>query len=288
MNTHATVMREAVAAAIPFSLDSPFGVVQERALRMLADLYFKEAKGNVDRHEAVRIARLALTPEQMKDPGQKVLDASKAWTLAAKHVQPGFEDALYQTVYGVLDMFFEGPEEEAKRDPRFGKKRYRKLGPWPREVRRSAEVWAKGHAGELVEGVTKTDANRIGKIVARGIDKEQTPDQVADEILKYVNDDQMTKERAKAIAMTETNNALSIGAFSANEAAGATSKDWFDLEGSCEICQGNDAVGEIKMQATFPSGHMYPTAHPWCRCFCQFYFQVEPKKKKKTKSKRKR
>ena len=285
-----TILTEAINAVVPWNLDAPFGVKQERGMRELADAYFARVKKDVTRHEAVRIARLALTPEQVKDPearGKKVRSTSSAWVDAAEKVKAGFEDALYETAHGVMAMLFTGPEEEAKRDPHFGKPRFRNLGPWPGEIRKEAQTWAKGHAGDLVDGISTTDANRVGTIVARGIDKEQTPDQVADEILKYVNDDQMTEVRALAIATTETNNALSIGAFTSYEAAGATTKDWFNRENACEICQGNDAAGVIKIDAEFPSGHMHPTAHPWCRCFCQFYFPIERKKKAKPKAKAK-
>ena len=291
MQVRAAVLTEALNAVVPYNPDAAFGVKQDRAMRGLADAYFRHVRTGMDRHEAVRIARLALSPEQVKDPGQKVLDTSNVWTAAAAKVRAGFEDALYETAYGVMDMLFEGepPAEEAKRrDPLFGKKRYRKIGPWPGEIRKSAEAWAKGHAGDLVDGISTTDANRIGHIVARGIDKGQTPDKVASEILAYVNDDQMTAERAKAIAATETNNALSYGAYESYKAAGATTKDWFDRENACEICQGNDAAGVIKIDAEFPSGHQHPTAHPWCKCFCQFYFETQSKKKAKPRAKRKR
>lgn len=287
-----TILREAINSVIPWNIEAPFGVRQERAMRELADAYFRQARKNMDRHEAVRIARLALTPEQVKDPearGEKVRDTSDAWTQAAERVRAGFEDALYETVFGVMDMLFEGdpPVEEAKRDPHFGKSRYRNIGPWPGEIRKTAQDWAKEHAGDLVDGLSTTDANRVGTIVARGIDKGQTPEQVADEIMAYVEDDQMTEERALAIATTETNNALSFGAFESHKAAGATTKDWFDRENACEICQANDAAGVIKIDAEFPSGHTHPTAHPWCRCFCQYYFPVERKKKAKPKAKAK-
>jgi len=285
-----TILTEAVNAVVPYNIDSRFGVKQERGMRELADAYFVRVKKSVDRHEAVRIARLALTPEQVKDPearGEKVRGTSSAWIDAAEKVKAGFEDALYETAHGVMAMLFTGPEEEAKRDPHFGKPRFRNLGPWPGEIRKGAQTWAKGHAGDLVDGISTTDANRVGTIVARGIDKDQTPDQVADQILAYVNDDQMTKERALAIATTETNEALSFGAFASYEAAGAKTKDWFDLENACEICQANEAAGVIKIGAEFPSGHMHPTAHPWCKCFCRYYFPPVGKKKPKPKAKAK-
>ena len=140
-------------------------------------------------------------------------------------------------------------------------------------VQRIAAEWAENHAGEMVAGISQTDENRIGLIVARGIEGNHTIDQVAQDILFYVNDDQMTEARARAIATTETNNALSFGAHAAYEGSGAVAKDWFNLEGACEVCQENEAAGIIPIRAIFPSGHMHPTAHPWCRCFCQFYFE---------------
>ena len=288
----AVLYQEAVNAVVPYNLDSPFGVEQETAMHELADAYLSGARKAMDRHEAMRIARLALTPEQVKDPearGDRVRSTSSVWVDAAEKVRAGFEDALYETVHGVMVMLFSGPEplEEAKRDPHFGKKRYRNIGPWPGEIRSKAQDWAKQHAGDLVDGLSTTDANRVGTIVARGIDKGQTPEQVADEIIRYVEDDQMTQERALAIAATETNNALSFGAFECYKAAGATTKDWFNRENACEICQGNDAAGVIPIDAEFPSGHTHPTAHPWCKCFCQYHFPAEEKAKPKAKAKAK-
>ncbi len=134
-----------------------------------------------------------------------------------------------------------------------------------------AIAYARDNAARLVTDITTTDMNRIARIVEKGIREKTTINNVAKDILDAVNDDQMTQARSEMIAVTEVNNAMAYGANEAYREAGAETKSWFSVEGACEMCDENAAAGVIPMHAEFPSGHDYPTAHPWCRCFCVYY-----------------
>ena len=248
------VAREAIAIVVPYSVVGEFGQKQEREFEQIARVYFDEARAMMERWQAEQIARLALSPEleEARTPqGEKVHRLTRLWSDAAERVRPAFEASLWETTNGAANLVR------------------------PMNIRREASIWAESHAADLVEGISNTDANRIGHIVATGIDKEQSVDAIADDILLYVNDDQMTAERSRSIAATETNNALAKGADLAYTAIGAVAKDWFNYEGACEICEENEGAGIVPIRAEFPSGHQHPTAHPWCRCFCQYYMEED-------------
>lgn len=82
------------------------------------------------------------------------------------------------------------------------------------------------------------------------------------------------KNRAIRIARTEISNGYNFGQLDAMLQAaeegwlpGAPEKYW--MAGGidpCDICLENEDAGPISLDATFPSGHSTPTAHPNCEC----------------------
>jgi hypothetical protein len=73
-------------------------------------------------------------------------------------------------------------------------------------------------------------------------------------------------KRAARIAATESVNAYQSSKLEYAIRTGAVTKRWRAIPGACRICMGNMAAGDIDIKDKFPSGHLKPSGHPWCRC----------------------
>ena len=122
--------------------------------------------------------------------------------------------------------------------------------------------------GNLIENpdaawqVTDMVRQAIRKTVAEGLEKNWTPQQLA-EVLR--TDFAFSRVRARNIARTEIINAKGAGALEYLKANGNKTKRWSEQDG-CEVCTENADAGEIGIYEAFPSGHQAPGAHPGCRC----------------------
>lgn len=153
-----------------------------------------------------------------------------------------------------------------------------------------AENYARERAAELVgmkrdvEGnlVTNPDArwaisdttrDRIRQIVSESFAEETPLSEVKDAILEAFAEEEnengiFSEARAELIAQTEISQAQSGGNYSAWEQSGVVAKlKWLTAEDEkvCEVCQENDEV-VVNMGTPFPSGDLFPGAHPRCRC----------------------
>lgn len=75
--------------------------------------------------------------------------------------------------------------------------------------------------------------------------------------------------RARLIAANEAAMARAAGALAAWKADGKiVAKQWVlgPLHARMDECDGNARAGEIALDQAFPSGVVYPPAHPWCGC----------------------
>jgi SPP1 gp7 family putative phage head morphogenesis protein len=80
--------------------------------------------------------------------------------------------------------------------------------------------------------------------------------------------EKLLRDRRKTIARTESSFACSEANRQKAVGRGARYKAWMtsrDNRVSPE-CQMNEAAGVIRIDETFPSGHLQPPAHPNCRC----------------------
>lgn len=64
--------------------------------------------------------------------------------------------------------------------------------------------------------------------------------------------------------------------------AGYATKFWVTVgdEKVCEVCGGNEARGQVSAGGKFPSGHVAPPAHMFCRCWLEAGSKGEPAKAK--------
>jgi SPP1 gp7 family putative phage head morphogenesis protein len=134
--------------------------------------------------------------------------------------------------------------------------------------------------GNLITDLDETTVKRVRQIISQGIKRGDTADQIAASLSTFIDDDQLTDERAQLIAQTEVNNVLSQAALEANLAMGADEKAWVtvgDDRVSQTICAPNEGDGEIPIKDTHQSGHLHPSGHPRCRC-TEVYFGVDVKK----------
>jgi len=121
-------------------------------------------------------------------------------------------------------------------------------------------------------GLTEREARAVAKVIA-SLSEEGIPagaiNKRVDKYAKYLH-----RNRAARIAQTEISNAYGAGqmesmkqAVAAGELPGIPEKSW--LAGGpnpCEICEENEAAGDIPLEETFPSGDQHQTAHPSCAC----------------------
>jgi hypothetical protein len=134
-------------------------------------------------------------------------------------------------------------------------------------VERVAER-VRAKAAVQVVGMDGTTKKRLAGLVARGVEKgEDVP-----EIARRIRADfpEMKRNRARLIALNETNEAMSLGAETTAKRQGADEKNWQTM-GDDRVtpgCQQNGAQGWIGMDENFPNG---PNSHrpprfPGCRC----------------------
>jgi hypothetical protein len=77
--------------------------------------------------------------------------------------------------------------------------------------------------------------------------------------------------RADTIVATETANIVNRMEFETAKRNEATAKRWTTAGlNICESCIANEQAGWIGIDASFPSGHLRPPAHPNCKCLLEY------------------
>lgn len=118
----------------------------------------------------------------------------------------------------------------------------------------------------VVNGISNTTLNRIGTVLAEGIERGATSQSIAydlmEEGIRNVSDD---PARALTIANTEMARAVSVATVEGYKENGVAQMEWLSLD-PCEACEGNSEAGPIAVGDEFPSGDTEPPAHPNCRC----------------------
>lgn len=123
-----------------------------------------------------------------------------------------------------------------------------------------------------IVGLTKREALAVAKFMMALQEEGVAANVINSQTARYATF--LHKNRASRIARTEVSNAYNFGQLdSIRQAAtegwlpGVPEKAWMAGGANpCEICQDNEAVGYISLEAAFPSGDEHPTAHPSCEC----------------------
>jgi len=127
--------------------------------------------------------------------------------------------------------------------------------------------YARAHSARLVKGLDDVTRDRLKTVIADAINNKRGVEGLARDLRREFDD--MSKARARSIAQTETNDALSQASLDRMGDMGVTGKEWVTAgdESVCPICGGNEAQGVIPVNEPFASGHMRPPGHPGeCRC----------------------
>jgi hypothetical protein len=123
--------------------------------------------------------------------------------------------------------------------------------------------WAHDYGAKLVTKMDEETKKRLAQVISDGINNKRGVDGITRDLRKEFTD--MSRDRAKTISLTETNNALSEGALQRMKDMGVDGKQWIPIR-PCQICADNAAAGVIPIDQPFPSGHMRTPAHPNCVC----------------------
>jgi SPP1 gp7 family putative phage head morphogenesis protein len=122
---------------------------------------------------------------------------------------------------------------------------------------------------KTIKGISDTNLDRIGTVLADGLAAGADSRSVARELMelgiKGILDD---AKRALTIALTETSRAVGEATVERYQEMGLRRFEWITVEGEgvCEACDENAEAGPISVGEAFPSGDYHEPAHPNCRC----------------------
>lgn len=121
------------------------------------------------------------------------------------------------------------------------------------------------HGAELVKGIDEYTLKVLRSIIAEGIESQLGVQGTVKRIREEFGE--MSNYRARSIATTEINDAMSEAALVKIVEVGLDGKKWIRSVGACPLCTANAAQGIIPVGQPFQSGHMRPPGHPGkCRC----------------------
>jgi SPP1 gp7 family putative phage head morphogenesis protein len=128
----------------------------------------------------------------------------------------------------------------------------------------NAADYAAEHAGSLIADLDATTLARLQAVVAEAIEERLGVDVLARNIRAEVMD--MSVNRARSIATTEMNKAMSQATLDKLAGMEVEYKQWLPVADPCPICSANADQGAIPVDEDFDSGDAAPPAHPNCRC----------------------
>lgn len=121
------------------------------------------------------------------------------------------------------------------------------------------------HGAELVKGIDDYTIKILREIIAEGIESQLGVQGTVKRIREEFGS--MSTSRARSIATTEMNDAMSEAALDKIVSVGLDGKRWIRSTGACPLCDGNAKQGIIPVGQAFQSGHQRPPGHPGkCRC----------------------
>ncbi|MGD0154688.1 MAG: phage minor head protein [Terracidiphilus sp.] len=163
------------------------------------------------------------------------------------------------------------------------------------DVNQVAMDWARDHAAERIGtkwydgekgtgpsekwAISESTRNRLRGVITEAFSRETSIKELAQRIREAGG---FSEERAKLIADTEANMAMSHGNVAAWKKTGVVkSIKWLksSLHNVPDECDLNADGGAVLLGQAFPSGDEAPPAHPGCRCVVAIAELNEPKKR---------
>lgn len=121
----------------------------------------------------------------------------------------------------------------------------------------------------MIKTIAEHRLDEIGKILGRGLQRGDSPEAIAKELDKLVNN----LTWAKMTALTETNRAMSAASVESYRRGGCWGKGWMTAydQRVCATCKENEEMPDgtprvVPIDGLFPSGDPWPPGHPRCRC----------------------
>ena len=125
-----------------------------------------------------------------------------------------------------------------------------------------------GLASGTVAGIAETTHASLAQILARGAAEGVGMDALSRDITTTLRSEwpELTAGRARTIANTEVNRAMSQATRDTYSRNGIEKQEWITSGDGrvCDICEANEAQGAVEKD--FASGDGAPPAHPDCRC----------------------
>lgn len=120
--------------------------------------------------------------------------------------------------------------------------------------------------GEQIAGVTDTLRNQLEGMMRVAMQEQEGQFGFAKRLRQEWAD--LSKKRARLIAVTEWNRAASAATHTGYVRQGVQQVIWLTAGDAsvCPVCEDNEAEGAVSITQGFPSGDLYPPAHPGCRC----------------------
>lgn len=257
------LLREVVSKAIPTSVDAPEnqGLLDRFTAALVDD--FRAAAADFPMDRIVRAINNAILLAESDGDDSDAGAAIDAWLddhseALGETLADGIEEGIETGAAEQMNEFF----QEFSIDPRQVDIPGPILGPSVRKA-----------IGEKIGDLNATNRKRLQKIIRDGIENRDSVDQIANDLFEFINDDTFMIERARRIARTETNEALSAGARLTADRMGATEKQWItagDIDPP-DPCLENEGQGKIPIDDKFGSGDDRTPQHPNCKCAVTYH-----------------
>lgn len=247
----------------------------ERALRMRVARIFRRQRRAFP---ALRVAAEALTlrPSELREAVRLSADADPIVS-AVLGAWPDEEEAISDAI----------AQQRTRASQVSGNATLARIGlgdSWsmaPAVAQRIAEV-----ALERAQGIEATSVARIRELLARGVENGDTAATIARRLRgefdgwartsargNLTDQERAVVRRADMIARTEVADAWESTAHDVLKSNGWEAREWLtagdervDAGGVSGPCIENEAAGAVRIDEAFPSGDMWPPAHPLCRC----------------------
>lgn len=224
-----------------------------------------------------RVRRIFLSQRRRFPGEQAAADALARFSMPLVEAMPQEDDELTRML---VDLWPDEEERLAVEISRAGIATARLAGNYTLGLIGYADRFTPGpavrdrilaHGLDAAQGVDTTSLRRIRAILATGIEAGDSPQAIARAIRREFTD--WTKSRAEMVARTETAEAWGDVTQLTLERNGWGARVWqtahderVDQSGVGGPCIDNEAAGPVAIGEPFPSGHMFPPAHPRCRC----------------------
>lgn len=118
--------------------------------------------------------------------------------------------------------------------------------------------------GIEIRSIAQSRLEDLARLLADGVLRGASAEELAEEIRALLGN----QARAHLIATTEITRASSAAAYRAYQRAGVRSTRWLTAGDAkvCAICKENERAGAVPIGTPYPSGDLYPPAHPDDRC----------------------